>query len=119
MKSLWAALLVLSTLACRPDDQKTATIDTDAAKNARAALPPELAMHLDSGNAAFRRKDYGNAKVHYQAATRLDADQPAGWFGIYMVELANGNNGAAQRALRRAQKLVPGATLIHPRDTTK
>ena len=119
MRSLWAVMFVLLALACRPDDQKTSTIDAGAVKDARATLPPELVMHLDSGNAAYRRKDYANARLHYEAATRIDDRQPAGWFGIYMVELATGDTAAAQRALRRAQKLVPGATLIHPGDTSK
>lgn len=111
------AVVVLAGIVCacsRPDDQKTGTITTDNAAQTRADMSPELKMHLDSGNAAFRRKDYPVARTHYQAAIAADEKQPAGWFGIYMVELAAGNAEAAGKALDRAQKLVPGATLIHP-----
>ena len=115
MKTFGAAIIALSLLACRPDDQKTESIDPRAARDARAAMPPRVALHLDSGNIAFRRKDYPTARRHYDAAIRADEKQPAGWFGIYMVELAEGNAPQAQAALKKAQKLVPGATLLHPK----
>ena len=114
MRAIAAIVLVGIVSACAPDDQKTSTITTDNAEQTRADMSPELKMHLDSGNAAFRRKDYPAARTHYQAAIDADQKQPAGWFGMYMVELAAGNAEAAGKALDRAQKLVPGATLIHP-----
>ena len=73
-----------------------------------------VAMQLDSGNTAFKAKDYAAARKHYNAVIKIDDEQPAGWFGIYMVELAEGNGKAAEEALKRAQKLMPGASLIHP-----
>jgi hypothetical protein len=44
----------------------------------------------------------------------VDEKHPAGWFGLHMVERAQGDSAAAQKALEATQKLVPGATLIHP-----
>jgi hypothetical protein len=115
MKRILLAVACMTVLtACRPDDQKTGTVATDGARETRANMSPELKMHLDSGNAAFRRKEYPAARTHYEAATRVDKKQAAGWFGLYMVELASGNAEAAGKALKRAQELVPGATLIHP-----
>jgi tetratricopeptide (TPR) repeat protein len=102
-------------VGCRPDDQRTETIDASAVKDARAEISPELAAQLDSGNAAYKAKDYERAREHYRAATRLDEDAAAGWFGIYMVEQALGNAPAADSALERARKQAPGATIIHPK----
>ena len=114
MKIIVACTIALLMLGCRPDDQKTSTIDAKGARDSRAQLPPQLVVHLDSGNAAYRRKDYPAAKHHYEAAIRVDEKHPAAWFGLHMVERAQGNAAAAQRALEQTQKLVPGATLIHP-----
>ena len=105
-------LLLLS--ACKPDDQRTDTIDAEDVKEARAHISPRLVTHLDSGNAAFKARDYQRAKLHYEAVTKIDKDAAAGWFGIYMSELALGDTAAAKAALERAQKHAPGATLIHP-----
>ena len=106
------ALLIVS--ACRPDDQKTESIDAEDVKEARAHISPEMVTHLDSGNAAYKAKDYERAKRHYEAVTKIDKEAPAGWFGIYMSELALGDSAAAAAALERARKEAPGATLIHP-----
>jgi tetratricopeptide (TPR) repeat protein len=112
----WLAIVgVLLMFGCRPDDQRTETIDAKDAKEARAHISPELATHLDSGNAAYKTKDYARAREHYRAVTRIDADAAAGWFGIYMVEQALGNAAAADSALERARKRAPGATIIHPK----
>ena len=71
----------------------------------------DVRASLDSGNAAYKAKDYDRARAHYQRVTDIDKDEPAGWFGIYMVELALGNAEAAGKALDKAQGMVPGATL--------
>jgi tetratricopeptide (TPR) repeat protein len=74
---------------------------------------------VDSGNAAFKAKDYQRALGHYREATRLDDDAAAPWFGIYMVQRALGNLAAADSALKRAQKVAPGASLIHPKPNAR
>lgn len=98
----------------RGEDQKTESIGAEDIKSERTERSPEFIGQLDSGNAAYRAKDYERALRHYQAVTRLDDDEAAGWFGIYMTELARGNAAAADLALKRAQEHAPGASLIHP-----
>jgi hypothetical protein len=114
-KLLLAVAAVVAFAGCsRPDDQKTESIGKEDVRAARTDPPPELIAQLDSGNAAYKAKDYEGALRHYRSVTRLDADMPAGWFGIYMSEEARGNRAAADSALRRAQKHAPGASLINP-----
>ena len=107
--------IVLATACRQPgDDQTTESIGTEEIRKARAEPAPELVAQLDSGNDAYKAKDWERALRHYRAVTRLDEEMPAGWFGIYMVEMARGNAPAADSALQRAQKRAPGASLIHP-----
>lgn len=115
---LIAAAIVLA--ACSPpDDQETGSIGDADVRQAREDLPAELVAALDSGNAAYRRGAYQDALGHYEEAVDLDDDVAAGWFGVYMAQLALGNPEAADSAMMRAQDLAPGASLIHPgRDTT-
>lgn len=114
----WLLCLVLVG-ACRPDDQATGSIKQEDVRKARTSLPGAAVAQLDSGNAAYRAKDYEHAIRHYQAAVRIDSQQAAPWFGIYMAERALGNVARADSALRRAQKVAPGASLIHPRAESK
>lgn len=114
----WIVCLALIG-ACRPDDQSTGSIKQEDVRKARTELPRAAVAHLDSGNAAYRAKDYPRAIQHYQAATRIDSEQAAPWFGIYMAERALGNVAAADSALQRAQKIAPGASLIHPRSKSE
>jgi tetratricopeptide (TPR) repeat protein len=107
------ALLLLA--GCRqPDDQRTDSISADQVREAREALPPGAVAQLDSGNAAYRARDYDAALRYYQAATREEPRAAAAWFGVYMAHTALGNDAAADSAMRRAQELQPGASLIHP-----
>lgn len=107
--------LALSTVAaCRPDDQRTDTIDPEEAIQQRESFPPGVAAALDSANEAFRADRHEEALRHYQTVTELAPDVAAGWFGVYMAQQALGNETAAAEALEHAQSVVPGATLIHP-----
>jgi tetratricopeptide (TPR) repeat protein len=112
--------MALLVTACeQPDDQETGSISRDEVLQAREALTPEVAAAIDSGNEAYRAKDYQTALEHYQEAAELDDDLAAAWFGIYMAQLALGNTEAAGEAMERAQSLEPGASMIHPdQDTT-
>jgi tetratricopeptide (TPR) repeat protein len=111
MKRLLLIALVL--LGCRPGkDQTTGSIDSSAVTEARKELPAALAVHLDSGNAAYRVRDYATALAHYRAAIAIKDDEAAPWFGIYMTELAQGHATAADSALKRARKLAPGASIL-------
>ncbi|MBI4205104.1 MAG: hypothetical protein HY527_08765 [Betaproteobacteria bacterium] len=115
MNRYWAAAALAIALGCRPDDQETGSIEAADVRGARSDVSPEVAMHLDSGNAAYRAGDYPGALRHYRAIVRADDKHAAGWFGIYMAQLALGNAPAADSALKRAQKRARGATLIHPK----
>ena len=105
---------LVTAVACRPEDQETGTLDVDEAQETREQLPPELLARLDSGNAAYRRDDYQASLEHYTAATEMEEDVAAAWFGVYMAQKALGNDAAADSALEQAQGLAPGATLMHP-----
>ena len=112
-------LLALLVAACTPEDQETGSIRGEDVRQARQDLPPEVVAAIDSGNAAYRRGEYREALEAYRHAVAQEEDVAAGWFGVYMAELALGNTEAADSALERARTLQPGATLIHPeRDTT-
>lgn len=108
-------LLAATGLAwgCLPEDQRTETVDAQAAWQSRAAWPPEVVAHVDSGNAAFRDKDLEAALRHYTTATEGMPDNAAAWFGVNMAQLALGNRAAADSALDMARKAAPGASLIH------
>lgn len=111
--------VVAVAAGCRPDDQRTESLDVEEAQQTRQQLPPELVAHLDSGSAAYRRDAFETSREHYRAAAEIDGEVAAAWFGVYMAEKALGNEAAADSALQRAQGLAPGATLIHPGgDTT-
>lgn len=112
-------MITLLLAACAPpDDQETGSLRDQDVRDAREDLPPELVTALDSGNAAYSRGDFADALEFYQDAADVDDDVAAGWFGIYMAQLALGNPEAADSAMARARDLQPGASLIHPgRDT--
>lgn len=72
------------------------------------------AAQLDSGNTAYRAKDYAGALAHYRTATETEPRSAAGWFGVYMAQSALGNKAAADSALAHAQRLDPGMAGAHP-----
>ncbi len=80
---------------------------------APAAAPGAAAAQLDSGNTAYRAKDYAGALAHYRAATEGEPRSAAGWFGVYMAQSALGNKPAADSALTQAQRLDPGMAGAH------
>ena len=116
-RSLVCVLGLAAAFSCRPDDQRTDTMDPVEAMQARENMPPEVVAQLDSGSQAFRSHDFEAALAHYTHVTEMAPDVGAGWFGVYMAHDVLGNTGAAAEALQHAQSLVPGATLIHEDDT--
>jgi hypothetical protein len=54
-------------------------------------LPPAAAAHLDSGNVAYRGKQFDAALAHYRAAATAAPDHAAPWYGVYMVGEATNN----------------------------
>jgi tetratricopeptide (TPR) repeat protein len=117
MRQPWTLVLVAATMlaACdRPDDQRTDSIrDRDVAA-ARAELDPAVRDALDEGNAAYRARDYDAALRHFQTVVERNETVAAGWFGIYMSQLALGNPEAAEAAMEQARIHAPGASLMHP-----
>jgi thioredoxin-like negative regulator of GroEL len=98
----------------RPDDQRTDTITDRDVRAAREQLAPAVAAALDSGNAAYRARDYQRALQHYNAVVQADERLAAGWFGIYMAQLAMGNVEAAEAAMAQARIHAPRASLVQP-----
>ena len=98
---------------CRPDDQRTETVDPKG-EETHAQLAPEVVAQLDSGMVAFREERIDDALRYYKRVTELDPALAAGWFGVYMAQHRLGNTLAADSALERARRSAPGASLIHP-----
>lgn len=112
-RSLWAgAFILVSALACLPEDQRTDSVDPSTAGR---DLPAEAMVQLDSGNVAYREGDYDGALRYYVRVTEIAPDDATGWFGIYMAQEALGNAAAADSAIAEARRRNPGASLI--RDT--
>jgi len=120
VRGLVAAVLVLvAMVSCRPDDQRTDTLDAQQGMQAREDMPPAAVAQLDSGTAAFRADDFEAALRHYTAVTEIAPDIGAGWFGVYMAAEALGDTERAEEALERARGVVPGATLLHNGDSVR
>jgi tetratricopeptide (TPR) repeat protein len=112
-------LVLAAAVSCRPDDQRTETLDAEQGMQARENMPPEAVAHLDSGSAAFREEDYQEALRHYALVTEVAPEIGAGWFGVYMAADALGDAERAAAALERARSLIPGATLLHDGEGTR
>jgi len=109
----WVVLLALAAVvSCRPDDQRTDTLDASSGMKTRDEMDPAVVSQLDSGSAAYRAHDFEGSLLHYRRVTELDEDVAAGWFGVYMAERALGNGDEAEAALERARSAVPGATML-------
>ena len=115
-RGLTFVLCLAAVASCnRPEDQRTDTMDVQQAiQQERESLPPDVLAQLDSGGAAFRADDHQGALTHYTKATELAPELAAAWFGVYMAHQALGDAEAAKDAFERAQRLEPGASLIHP-----
>ncbi len=111
---VFVAMALLLAGCERRDDQQTGAIRDQDVLAARAELDPRVVDALDSGNAAYRDRDYERALDLYNEAIALDDDLAAGWFGVYMAQLALGNADAAEAAMEQARARAPGASLMHP-----
>jgi len=110
---LAGGLTALVIVGCSPpDDQRTDTVDPTVAGR---EISGEARIQLDSGNAAFRARDFPQALTHFTRVTEMAPDDATGWFGVYMAHNAMGNKAAADSAIARARSVAPGASLI--RDT--
>lgn len=119
--ALLAAAVALFATSCqkKPSTENAKvpiTPPADSVHAAVAAATPFRAQ-LDSGNLAFRAKDYAGARGHFMRATEIDSTNAAGWFGVYMAEDKLGNKAEADYALKRAQQLNPAFKESGPHGT--
>jgi tetratricopeptide (TPR) repeat protein len=105
-----AALTLLAT-SCKQKTTSTGKVPltppADSIHQKAMAAPTPFQLQLDSGNAAYRAKDYKGARDHYTRATKMDSTSAAGWFGVYMAEDKLGNRTAADDAMKKARALNP------------
>ncbi len=113
-----AAALALSACDRFP---RGPSADSASATSAESALPPGHVpitpggaplsgvgqVLLDSGNVAFRQKDFAAAQAYYQKAAEAAPGHAAPWFGTYMVGQATGNKALADSALRMVRQRAP------------
>jgi hypothetical protein len=100
--------------ACEPAEQSTGSVDPETAGR---DLAPAAQAVLDSANSAFTDADLDQALVLYERVTTMAPDNPAGWFGVFMVHDARGDATAAQAALERARESAPRASLLRGSDS--
>lgn len=70
-------------------------------------LSPIAQALLDSGNTAFRVKDFDGALAFYRKASLTDPAHAAPWFGTYMVGKAINDAALADSALRMVRARAP------------
>ena len=105
-------LLLLALAACGRGDAAGAR----RARPRAAAIPPEVRAQVDSGNAAYRDRDFRAALRHFREAARLDPGQAVAWYGVQMAADALGDRAAADSAGARLRALAPSAppAVHHP-----
>ncbi len=108
-----ALVAALGGGACgRPQSSSQGSAGTDSPEAAPASATAQVELgagvQLDSGNAAYRAKDYARALTHYRAAAQRAPGLTAAWFGIYMAQDKLGNKAAADSAMKKVQELAPG-----------
>jgi len=92
----------LSEVSAQPGGELTA--------GSSGAMSAEARVVLDSGNALYRAKKYADALAQYRIAAQRAPEDPAPYFGIYMVAGATGNKrlqDTAQAALRAHGTIQP------------
>jgi len=106
-------LVALGMLACDGGNASRAG-DTGAGGTEPEAVAPAARAALDSGNAAFRARNYHEALAQYQKSVQHAPEYASAWFGIYMAQEKLGNKAAADSAMRRVQELAPQMPSSHP-----
>ncbi len=105
--------------ACNRPQAPASQTETAGTVSPAAAGPGEAvelgaSVQLDSGNAAYRAKDYPAALTHYRSAAARQPGLAAAWMGIAMAQNALGNKTAADSAMRKVEELAPGTMSAHP-----
>ncbi len=100
-----AAVVAPSACKVRQEPPKIPLAQAAAADSARAVaaahggIGPTARAMLDSGNHLFRKKDYAGALIQYRAASALEPQHAAPFFGMYMVARATHDSARADSAL--------------------
>ena len=79
------------------------------APDAAAGGPLRSQALIDSGNAAFRAKDYDAAARRYASAVALQPGDPAAHYGLGMALSHLGRDDEAREAYGRARELAARA----------
>ena len=77
-----------------------------------AGLTAASAANLDSGNVAFRMRNYEDALRFYRTASREVPNHPAPWYGIMMVAQATGNTALSDSATTAVSARSGGGELL-------
>lgn len=117
MRFSYIVPLALAVMACGRSN------DSQQSDSLAAALPPghvpidappgamplssTAQALLDSGNTAFRVKDFDGALAYYHKASLTDPAHAAPWFGTYMVGKAIDDTALADSALREVRVRAP------------
>jgi hypothetical protein len=112
---LVAALFTVSACQSKaPDKVPLGQVDTTAALpsghpavTSPGDLTPAARVALDSGNVAFKAKNYAEALRLYRVAANAVPEHAAPWFGVYMVAKATGNAALGDSAMKEVQKRTP------------
>jgi tetratricopeptide (TPR) repeat protein len=99
------AALLLALAACGRGD----AAGSRRAHGGADALRPEVRAQVDSGNAAYRVRDFQAALRHFREAARLDPGQAVAWYGVQMAAGALGARAAADSAAARLRQLAPSS----------
>jgi len=89
---------------------------THSPKEEEHALLARSQALIDSGNVAYRSHDYGRAAKRYAAASVVNKDDPAAWFGLGMALTKLGRDEEARASYAKARELAqksrtnPGST---------
>jgi tetratricopeptide (TPR) repeat protein len=100
-------LLALAALVAACGGEPASRTTIGAEEDRTGGLPAELQTPIDSGNIAFRARDYETALRHYRQAASLAPDEPTGWFGVVMAADAMGNRELADSARARIDRIAP------------
>ncbi len=127
MRRLLLGGVLLACACSKSNDAKTAAMSSDSLPpghvpidqpaNAGVALSLQGQALVDSGNTAFRVKDYDGALAFYRKASQSDPAHAAPWFGTYMVGQAMKNTALADSALAMVRARAPEMQ-SHPGATT-
>lgn len=102
-------LLAAAAAGCQDSEAPRQTLGAPAVPQSGGGggLPPEVQVHVDSGNLTYRAGDYEAALRHYREGARVGPDQAVPWFGVAMAAQKVGNQALADSARAKVQELSP------------